>query len=439
MKSVLSLVLLGIGLTLSGARTVAAQALPSNDIDGIVAVVEDDVILRSELNRATDNVVQQFRNRSTQLPPRDVLEKQVLERLIMLRLQIVRATAGGIRIGDAELDQQVLRLAQQNRATLDQMRMALERDGISYEEFRQTMRDEMMVQQLRRSYSQSHGHVTDTEVDLFLANEGNKHGEIHIGHILVGVPDGASPEQIKAAKDKAAKVMKEISDGGDFAGLAVRYSDAPEALEGGDLGWRKVNEVPAAFADAINGLKVGGVTQPLRGPTGFHILKLIDQRAESTRMAHETHVRHILVRTTELVSNDEAHAAAVALRERIAKGEDFAKLAKQSSEDVQSANLGGDLGWFEANAYGTDFQKAVDGMKDGELSQPVATNAGWHIIERLGTRDTDRTAETQRDEARQTLTARKADEAFDAFLRQIRNEGFVDNRLTGEVSGYAKK
>ncbi len=430
--------LIGLAFVLAlagGSAPVFAQALSTESVDRIVAVVDEDVILQSELDRAVGNVLAQYAGRNAQLPPRDVIERQVLERLILMRLQIQRAQGTGIRVSDTELDQAVMRLAQQNNVSLDQLRGSLERDGFSYTEFRDTMRDELTVQRLRQRFVQSRVDVTDTEIDILLASESLKRGEVRLSHILVGVPDGASPEQIREAREKAEMVKKEIDGGLDFAAAAIRYSEGQQALEGGDLGWRRFNEVPTVFADLIAGMKVGEVTQAMRGPSGFHILKLVDQREAQQELVREYHARHILLETSELVSSDEALQSVRNLRNRIEAGEDFGDLAKEFSADTRTANLGGDMDWFDLQAYGTRVADVTASLADGQVSEPFQTEAGWHIMQRLGTRDSDVTDERKRQQAGDVIRNRKAEEEYDGFLRQLRGEAYIENRLAGDAPG----
>ncbi len=429
MKKYFLLALLPFAFAIFAPRA-QAQMIDNESVDRIVAVIDEDVILQSELDRAVNNVLAGYAGRSAQLPPRDVIERQVLERLILIRLQLQRAEATGIRVSDGELDQAVARLAQQNGATIDQLRASLERDGFSYEEFRRTLRDELLVQRLRQRFTQSRVNVTDTEVDILLASGNLRHGEVRIGHILVSVPDGATPDQIMAAREKAERVRKEIDNGLEFADAAIRYSDGQQALEGGDLGWRRYDEVPNIFVDLIATLKKGEVTQPMRGPSGFHILKLVDEREQSQQIVREFHARHILVRASEVVSSEDALKAVRNIRSRIVAGEDFAALAKEFSEDSTSANLGGDMGWFEQYAYGTRVGDILGALKDDELSEPFQSEVGWHVMQRLGTRDQDRTQEKLREQARETLRSRKAEEEYDTFLRQLKSEAYIENRLT---------
>ncbi len=436
MTRFLALVVLALA-ALGAAQGARAQALSTDPVDRIVAVVDEDVILQSELDRAVGNILAQYAGRPGQLPAREVIERQVLERLITIRLQLARAEQTGIRVNDTELDQSVMRLAQQNNVSLDQLRASLERDGFSYTEFRDTMRDELLVQRLRQRFVQSRVNVTDTEVDILLASESLKRGEVRLSHILVGVPDGASAAQIQAAREKAEMVMKEIDGGLDFASAAIRFSDGQQALEGGDLGWRKYNEVPDAFADQIAGMQPGEVTQPMRGPSGFHILKLVEVREQQQELVREYNARHIMVNTSELVTADDALATVRDIRRRLESGGDFAELAKEFSDDNTTANLGGDMGWFEIGAYGTRVEQVLGGLDDGELSEPFQTEVGWHLMQRLGTREADVTDERRREQAREIVRNRKAEEEYDLYLRQLRGEAYIENRLTEQAEPAA--
>jgi len=429
------LALLALIALLAPLAALKAQVLmPHDPLDKVIAVVEDDVILKSELDRALTNIMSQYQGRNTQLPPREILERQVLERLVMIRLQIARAAGTGIRISDAEVDQAIANMAKQNNLDVAQLRVTLARDGYGYDEFRNTMRDELTVQRLRQRFVQSRVQVTDTEIDLLLQGGGLKRGEVRLAHILIGVPDGAKPEQLAAAREKADKVHKEIEGGLDFSAAAIRYSEGQQALEGGDLGWRRFDEVPSLFAEVISSMKAGDVTQPMRGPSGFHMLKLVDVRENAKQVVSEYHARHIMVKTSEIVSSEEALNSVKNLERRIRGGEDFEKLAKQFSEDKASGTLGGDMGWFAKGAYGSKVESMIDTLKDGELSQPFQTEVGWHIMQRLGVHEVDKTAEFEREQARDAIRNRKAEEEYDNFLRQMRSEAYVENRLTGKAT-----
>jgi peptidyl-prolyl cis-trans isomerase SurA len=409
---------------------VQAQALNLEPIDGIVAVVEEDVILRSELNRAVNNIKLQFASRTDQLPPEDVLEKQVLERLIVMRLQLQRAEQAGVRISDIELEQAISRIAQQNNLTLEQLRTQISKDGISYDEFRQQLREELTAQRLRQSLVQSRVAVSDTEVDIALASESMKKGQVQIGLILVALPDGATPEQIATGKTKIDGI-KALLDKGEieFSAAAIRYSDHQTALEGGNLGWRSFDEIPPLFANLVQGMSPGEVSQPLRGPSGYSLIKLIDSRQQGSQSVTEYNARGLMIKTTEVVDSDAARAKAQALYDRIVAGEKFEDVARAESEDLITRNQGGDMGWFQAQAWGTAVAENLEKLKDGEVSPPFPSEAGWHVIQRVATRQQDITAEAQRNAARETIGRRKADEEYDRFLRQLRDEAYIDNRL----------
>ncbi|HEX6833006.1 MAG TPA: peptidylprolyl isomerase, partial [Rudaea sp.] len=416
-----AVLLLSLGAVL-GAHPSAlrAQALPVEPLDKIVAVAEDDVILQSELDRSVSTILTQYRNNPQQLPPRDVLERQVLDNLVMMRLQVQRAQGTGIRISDSEVDQAVQRVAENNHMDVRQLRASLEHDGIGYDDFRKNLRDQLTVQRLHQRIAQERSNVSDAEIDTFLASNSLKAGEVHLAHITIAVPEGANAQQIQAAKDKADSVKKEIEGGMDFTAAAIRYSNAQDALQGGDLGWRRYDEVPEAFAELIEGMQPGQVSQVLRGPSGFHIMKLIDKRASGKQVVTEYHARHIEINVSEVVSSDDARRQVADIRHRIVdSNEDFAKLAKQYSQDPQSANGGGDLGWFPIDQYGTRVAEQMAALKDNEVSQPFQTDLGWHIIQRLGVRQQDRTDEAKREQARNVLRNRKADEEIENFLRQL--------------------
>jgi peptidyl-prolyl cis-trans isomerase SurA len=408
-----------------------AQAVASQPIDRIVAVVDEDVVLQSELDRQVAAVTQQFTKNPQQLPPHDVLERQLLDRLIMQKLQVARADSTGVKVSDAQIDQALGTIAQQNRMDVSQLRGAIERQGMSYDGFRDNVREQLIVQQLRQRVAQSRVQVSDAEVDSLIKN-GNLHpGQMHVGYIMINVPDGATPEQVDEARAKADDVKKQIDGGMDFAAAAIRYSNAENALQGGDLGWRSANELPPAMVDAADKMQEGEVSTPIRGANGFHIIKLIGKRDTATHMVTEYEASHILVKTSELVTNEQAEKKINEIRSRVVGGEDFAKVAKASSNDEQTAGLGGDLGWFVGDAYGTSIANAVKDMKPGDVSQPFQTNAGWHILKLVDVRQTDKAGEMQRDEAKNMLFGRKAEDEYASFLRQLRSEAFIEIRLPG--------
>jgi peptidyl-prolyl cis-trans isomerase SurA len=430
MKQIFALFLLTI---VSAMPSLAqAQLLSPQDaggqqpIDRIVAVVEDDVILQSELNDAVAAIQQQYASQPGQLPPIDVLRRQVLDRLILMKLQLQRADDQGVRVSDAEVDQAVQNVATQNKMTPDQLHAAVEQSGLSYSAFRQQLHDQLVVQKLHQNVVHDSVSVTNSEIDNLLNSPNYKSGEVHLAHIQVSIPSGATAADIQTAQNKAEQALAAIKGGMNFKAAAIRFSDAPDALDGGDLGWRRLDEVPPAFVDTINSLKPGEVSGILHGPTGFHILQLIGNRAPGKQMVTEYHARQILIRPSELLSPTQAQQKAQDIYNRIAnKHEDFAKLAKDNSNDDTTANAGGDMGWFQQGDWGSLIGQKVDQLKDGEVSQPFQSEAGWHIVQRLGTRNTDMTTEVARDQARQAIGNRKADQAYDDFLRQLRSDSYV--------------
>jgi peptidyl-prolyl cis-trans isomerase SurA len=411
----------------------SAHAQQLQPIDRIVAVVDEDVILRSELDRAVANITAQYQGRENQLPPRDVLERQVLERLVLLKLQVARARATGVRVTDQELDQAIGAIAQQNRIGVDQLREQLARDGIGFAEFRNSVREELLTQRLRQRFAQSRVSVSEAEIDAALAAQANAGSQFRLAHILVALPEGATPEQIETAQKKIAGVKNLIDRGEmDFAAAAVRYSDSPNALEGGDLGWRSADEIPNAFAELIRTMQEGQVSAPLRGPSGFQLLKLVDVR-DASQAAPQTvtqvQARHILVRVDGDTTNEQAKAKIDTIAARLAGGADFAQLARENSEDPSSQARGGDLGWFVPDQYGPDFAAPLKALEDQQVSKPFRTEAGWHIVQRLGSRQTDIGEQNRRAQISETIGRRKLEDEWNRFLRELRGEAYVDMRL----------
>jgi peptidyl-prolyl cis-trans isomerase SurA len=428
--------LLAVAAVFSAGQATAQQLQP---VDRIVAVVDEDVILRSELDRALQNVLAQYATRQDQLPPRDVLEKQVLERLILLRLQVARAASSGIVVSDQEVEGAIANVAQQNNVAPDQLGAQLAREGMTIADLRSSIRDEIATQRLRQSFAQSRISVSEGEVDAALANQASGN-QYHLAHILVGLPEGATPEQIAAAQKKIDGIKGQLDRGEiDFAAAAVRYSDSPNALEGGDLGWRSLDEIPPTFTQAITSMQAGQVLGPVRGPSGFQLLELIgtrDASAADARTVTQLQARHILVRTGEGSDNDDAAAKAKleTLRARIAGGADFATVAKENSADTATAEKGGELGWFAQDAYGAEFGAQVAALQDGQVSAPFKTEAGWHIVQREGSRQVAAADDNRRSQVRESIGQRKLEEEWDRYLRELRGEAYVDIRLAGDTT-----
>lgn len=429
--------LLLLALVAATALPAQAQLLPQSQagatasgtqpLDRIVAVVDENVILQSELDDAVRSVKQQYASSPGQLPPDDVLDRQVLDRLILMKLQVAKADDQGIRVSSADIDQAVSAVAQQNHMSPEQLQQAVEQSGQGFAAFRSQLADQLVVQRLHDSVVRDQVNITDSEINNLLASPTYKAGEVHLAHIQISIPAGGGAADIQAAQAKAQQALDAIKGGMDFHAAAIRYSDAQDALEGGDLGWRKMDEIPPAFADTIAGMKPGQVSAALRGPTGFHILKLIDQRAPGRQVVTEYHARQILIRPTELVTAEQAHQKAQDLYNRIVdKHEDFAKLAKENSKDPTTANAGGDMGWFQRDQWGSTVAQQLAQLKDGEVSQPFQSEAGWHIIQLEGTRKSDVTEESERNQARQAIGNRKAEQAYEDFLRQLRSDAYID-------------
>ena len=417
------------GSLLSPAVSTAQLSGSHVPIDSIVALVDEDVILRSELDLAVAGIVDRVRASGESMPPMNLLEGQVLERLIMRELQIQRALQTGIRVSDADIDQALVMLAQQNGMTLQQLRQVIEGDGENFAEFRQNIGEELMTERLRKRIVNGMEPITDTEIDIMLASQDLSGGEYNVSHIMAGLQEGPTPEQVKASQEKADDIYERLVNGLDFASAAISYSDSTEALEGGLVGWRDLNSVPAFFADAVKELKPGEFTQPIRSPAGFHILKVNDYREQREVVIKEYHARHIMIQIDEMMTPRLAMEAIIDIKGKLGDGEDFALLAKEYSDDTSSANLGGDMGWFPPEAYGERVYQTLMALKTGQISEPFQTESGWHIIELQDTREIDRTEEAIRAEARDKIMMRKADQEVQKVLRQFRDEAFVEIRL----------
>ncbi|MBQ4855312.1 peptidylprolyl isomerase [Rhodanobacter sp. B2A1Ga4] len=428
MKQSLASLLLALAIMLPAHAQLLAPAAPAGQsLDRIVAVVNDDVILQSELNDAVASVQQQYAGHTEQLPPMNVLQQQVLNRLVLMRLQIQKAQDQGIHVSDADVDQAIQGVAQQNKLSPEQLRTEVERSGASFASFRQQLADQITVQRLHQSVVQDSVSVTDSEIDNLLSSPTYKAGEVHLAHIQISIPGGADAAAIQASQAKAEQALAAIKGGMDFNAAAIRYSDASDALDGGDLGWRRLDEIPPAFADTIASMKPGDVSPALRGPTGFHILKLVDQRQSSRKVVAELHARQILIKPSELLTPAQAEQKAQDLYHRIVdKHEDFATLAKENSKDDTTANLGGDMGWFPPQAWGEAIAAQLAQLKDNQVSKPFQSSAGWHIVQRLGERQSDQTVQIERDQARQAIGTRKSEQAYDDYLRDLRSNAYVD-------------
>jgi peptidyl-prolyl cis-trans isomerase SurA len=425
------IVLFGCLAALAGSVAAHAQSSQATPLDSIVALVDEDVILRSELDLAVTGIVDRIRASGEALPPMHLLESQVLERLIIRELQVQRALQTGIRVSDADVDQALMALAQQNNMTVQQLRQVIDNDGEYFAEFRRNVGEEIMTERLRQRIVGGMDPITDTEIDILLASEDLAGGEYNISHILLAVPDGSTPQQIAAIQSQADDIHRRLMEGLDFASAAISYSNSQEALEGGLVGWRDLNSVPAFFADAVRGLEPGDITDPIRSPAGFHIVRVNDYRERRQVVVKEYNARHIMVEVNELVTPKLAMDRIIDLKRQLEEGADFAELAKENSDDATSANLGGDMGWFPPDAYGERVAQTLQALQPGQISEPFQSLNGWHIIQLLDTRETDRTQEAIRAEARDKIRMQRAEQEIEKVLRQFRDEAFVEIRLPG--------
>jgi peptidyl-prolyl cis-trans isomerase SurA len=401
-------------------------------IDRVVAVVNDEAITQYELDDAKRIVLQQLKQQKVAQPPADVLDKQVLERLITERALLQYAKDNGIKVDDVQVERTIQRIAEDNKMTPDEMRKALAKDNIPYAKYREDVRNEITMQRVREREVDNRITVSDSEVDLYLATikaQSGGEAEYRVAHILVLVPEQANTDQIDARRRRADEALRNIKTGGDFAQVAAAFSDAGDALQGGNLGWRQGARLPTVFAETVRKMKVGDVSPVLRSPAGFHIVKLLDKRSrDEPAVVDQTHARHILVRVNEITSEADAKAKIDRLRDRIESGAKFEDLAKLNSEDA-SAGKGGDLGWLNPGDTVPAFEDAMNKLAIKQVSAPVRTTFGWHLIEVTGRRKQDVTADRERSQAQLAIRQRKSDEAFQDWVRQTRDRAYVEVRL----------
>jgi peptidyl-prolyl cis-trans isomerase SurA len=406
----------------------ASRVVP---VDRIVAIVNDDVITQNDLAERVNLVVRQLQRGGGELPSSETLSRQILERMINDLLQIQIAKENGIKVDDTTLDRTIDRIAAENNLSMTDFRTALDKDGVRFPRFREDIRNEILLSRLREREVESGIVVTDAEVETEVAREGREaasESEFRLAHVLVQVPQQATPEQIEQRRRRAVLALSELRKGANFAQVAATYSDAPDALQGGNLGWRPSARLPALFLDTLEKLQPGDVSDILRSPNGFHIVKLLEKRGKAAATGvQQTHARHILLRAREGLSEGEARDKLQRMRERIVAGADFAELARVNSEDA-SASKGGDLGWVAPGDTVPEFERAMNALKDGEVSPPIQTPFGWHIVQVLERRSDELSDDRKKIVARQAIRARKADEAYQDWLRQSRDRAFVENR-----------
>lgn len=414
------------------AKSVSAAPAEPIEADRIVAVVGDEVVTHVELRTRLAAALKQLQKQGTPLPPQDVLERQMLERLIMERVQLQYARDSGMRVDDNQLEQAIGRIAAGNNMTLPQFRAALEKDGVQYAQFREEIRNEMVTVRLREREVDSKLIISDGEIDNYLASQAASGGggeEYQLAHILLRAPESASPEQLQKLRLRGEQALKRAQAGENFAQLTAAFSDAPDALQGGDLGWRALNRLPSLYAEVAGRLQAGQVSELLRSSAGFHVVKLLNKRGGSAPASvQQTLARHILIRMNEVISEGEARRKLESIRERIVNGVDFAEQARLNSQDGSAAK-GGDLGWLNPGDTVPEFERAMDSLKIRELSPVVQSPFGMHLIQVQERRERDVSVERQRGVARQALRERKLDEAYQDWLRQLRDRAYVENRL----------
>jgi peptidyl-prolyl cis-trans isomerase SurA len=429
-------------------------------LDAIVAVVDDDVITRRELDAATARIEAQLRQRKAPIPPRPVLEKQVLDRLILNQLQFRAAERNGITVDDATLNAAIETLAQRNNMSLPQLRQTVEKDGVGFAQFRDDVRREIMGGRLRQKLVDSQLQVSEQDVDSLQAQlagpmtggetaesgtsgrEGGGAREYRVAQILIALPEGAAPRQVEEAKRKAESVLAQLRQGADFGQMAVSVSAGQKALEGGEIGWRSADQLPTLFSEVVPRLKPGQISDLIRSPSGFHIVKLIEvrgggamrptptrQTSTKTALVNQTRVRHILLKISPQRSDDETRQQVEQLRQRLGGGEDFAELARTYSDDQGSVERGGDLGWVSPGMLVPPFEQAMNALKPNEISAPVKTQFGWHLVQVLDRRQGQATLEASRAQAREALLRRRSDEEWALVLRRLRDEAYVEIRL----------
>jgi peptidyl-prolyl cis-trans isomerase SurA len=412
-----------------------AAARQSVLLDRIVAIVNDEAITARELDERAQLALKQLAQQGTTPPPKAVVERQLLERMIGDRVQVQFAKESGLRVDDGELERAIQRIAEQNKITLDTLRSTLERDGVPYSKFREDIRSEMIMARLREREVENKIVVTESEIDSLLGSEQQDaaNEELNLAHILVVVPENASPEQVQSRRARAEEALAQLNKGVDFKEVAASYSEAPDALQGGAMGWRPADRLPTIFYDATKSLKAGGTSAVLRSPNGFHIVRLNERRSTAPSggpavSVEQTHARHILIKVNELVSETEARNRLRVLKERLENKADFAELARVHSEDA-TASRGGDLGWILPGDTVPEFERAMNALKPGEISEPIRSPFGMHLIQVLERGTQDVSKERRRLAARQTLRARKSDEAYQEWVRQLRDRAYVEMRL----------
>lgn len=430
--------------SLIGWLLLSACAVPANSarqvLDYIVAVVNDEVIVKTDLQQELQETEKKLQQQKIAIPSRQELEKQVLERMVMTTLQLQLAERSGIAVEDNSLNEKLRSLAKQNQMDLSSFRHQLERDGQNYDRVREKMRSSLILERLQQRQVVSRVNVTDREIDNFLANQtqqGTANQEYHLWHILIATPEAPSPESIEAKRQQANSILAKLKQGADFQATAVAVSDSRQALEGGDLGWLKAGEMPSLFNDIVEQMTIGEIRGPLKDASGFHLIKLVGNRGSKQNMVTQTQVRHILIKTGEFMSEFEAKNRLETLKVRIEQGEDFSPLARANSQDSNSAVQGGLIGWVNPGDLVPEFENVMNNLTPNQLSEPFKSRYGWHIVQVLARRQYDNTEQALRTKAAHQIHQRKVEEELQTWLRQLRDEAYVEYRLENSEDGLS--
>lgn len=432
LRLMLSVILAGLLAT-----TPATAAEPTVLIDRIIAVIGEDVIMLSELRIEASKIHMRLKQKGVSpMPNNAAIQKQAFESLVVTKLQLAEATRLGIEADEETVSRAINAIAKNNQMTVPELREALQAEGMDFDEFRRTMSEEIVVRHLRNREVTNRIQVTKSEIDSYLERSGGSDGRtaVHLLYIMIAPPDGASPAQREEGRIQASKVVDRLHAGEDFRTVAQQVSQGQNALQGGDLGWISINSVPPLLQPYVAKMSAGEIQGPISAGRGFHIIKLEEVRSTSTTIVRQTHARHILLRTNEVTSDEDARQRLAQLRERIIHGDDFEALARSNSDDKASAIKGGDLGWSTPGNLVPAFEEQMDLLAIGETSQPFKTQFGWHIVQVLGRRDYDATDETRRDQARKAVRDEKSEEALDAYLRRLRDEAYIELRLDDETN-----
>ena len=422
--AVVTLCLLSFSITAVNAKPVP--------LDKIAAVIDQNVVTESELEHRIQSVHRQLAERNISLPPANVLKSQVLEQLILENIQLQMGERSGIRIDDWTLNDAINRIADRNQMTIDEFRKSLEADGTSFAEAREEIRRELTINRVRQRQVAQRIQVSEQEIDNFLSSpegQAQLQTEFRLGHILIPTPDNPTPEQIKSVEKDAQQVYDQLKKGADFREMAVAHSKGQNALNGGDLGWRKADQLPTLFAEQAVKMKRDEISEPVRSPGGYHIFKLMDIQGDEKVVQDQVHVRHILIKPNEIRGDLESRMLAKNLYERIEKGEEFSELAKAYSDDTASALNGGDMDWISPEVLVPEFQAVMNTVQEKVVSEPFRTSYGWHILEVLGKRKSDISNEVRRNRIRELLSNRKFEEELQVWLREIRDQAYIEIKI----------